>query len=266
MVPSANTPRPISSRRGVADASGSRFAGELSELYDLVPKALRGYFDLQDRLASIIAERYVKPVVIDIGLGTGITTQTIVARNPGCLVRAVENEGSMLDQARLRLKLEIAIGSVEVHDGDALTYLRQLESNSVDVVASAYTIHNLTATYRAELEFQIFKVLRPGGLFVNNDKFAADDRGEYVKELAEQIVRFDVLKDLGFDDLRKLWIQHEIEDQEPERIMWTGDALKRLGSVGFLNASIVERIGQYAIVTAVKPRIVERSTGSYSAR
>lgn len=232
-----------------------RFAGTISQYYDWIPQALPGYYDLQHALARLIAERYIEPVVVDVGLGTGITTKAIIERNPGCVVKGVDSESLMLDQARSNLRAEVTRGAVEIYHGDALVYLRTLLAGSVDVVASAYTIHNCSKIWRVQLKSEIFRTLRPGGMFVNNDKYATSDRQEYVREVTNQIIRYDILKEQGRDDLRRLWIEHEIEDQDPERIMWTHEALDQLRIAGFSEVSLVERLGQYAIVTAFKPNV-----------
>jgi len=239
-----------------------RFQGAISQEYDFVPQAVPSYFELQDRLASRIAAQYSHPVVVDIGLGTGITSQAIIAKNPGCVVRGVDSERSMTDQARSNLELDVARGAIEIHESDALDYLGTLPDASVDVVASAYTMHNCLKSYRVLVEAEMLRVLVPGGMFINNDKYAVDDRSEYLRELTDQIIRYDVLREVGRDHLRRIWIEHEVEDQLPERIMWTREALDQLRSIGFEGVSLVERIGQYAIMTAYKPRPDGRSTGA----
>jgi ubiquinone/menaquinone biosynthesis C-methylase UbiE len=168
------------------------------------------------------------------------------------MVSGVDNECTMIDQAKTSLKHEIVKGMVELHESDALDYLISIREASVDVIASSYTIHNCFRDYRALLENEIFRVLKPGGMFINNDKYTADDRQEYVRELTDQIIRYDVLREIGRDDLRRIWIEHEMEYQVPERIMWTAESLNQLKSVGFMNILLVERIGQYAIMTAYK--------------
>jgi tRNA (cmo5U34)-methyltransferase len=230
-----------------------RFEGAISLDYDLVIQALPFYFVLQNNLGSRIAAKYTNPTVVDIGVGTGLTTRAIVANNPDCFVRGVDNERTMTEQARSNLESDVAAGRVEVVESDALDYLRNLQTASVDVIASSYTIHNLLRDYGARLEIESFRVLRPAGMFINNDKYASDDRQEYVSELAKQILRYDVLKEMGREDLRRIWIEHEIEDQVPERIMWTGQAIQQLRSTGFVSVSLVERAEQYAIVNAFKP-------------
>jgi ubiquinone/menaquinone biosynthesis C-methylase UbiE len=230
----------------------NRFQGTISKDYDLVILALPFYDESQNKLAEVIADHYASPVVLDIGLGTGLTTRAIVQRNPQCVVMGVDNELLMIEQARNNLSSEVKRGSVQVHYSDALTYIQSLPDASVDVVASSYTIHNCPEEYRVLLGADIFRVLKPGGMFINNDKYGAEDRREYVKEMAEQIFRYDVLRDKGRDDLRRLWIEHEIEDGLPERIMWLGESLEQLKTVGFVNIRVVKRVGQYAIVAACK--------------
>ena len=230
-----------------------RFEGKISLDYHLVPGAVPYYYELQDALASVISRLFRKAIVVDIGIGTGITTKAIIEKNPSCVVRGVDSEHSMIKQAQSNLEAEVERGSVEVYCSDALDYLRGLADASIEAVASSYTLHNCLKNYRERLEREIFRVLRPRGVFVNNDKYAADDKQEYLKELTDQIIRYDVLKEQGRDDLRRIWIEHELEDQDPERVMWTCQALGHLESIGFSEVSLVERIGQYAIVTARKP-------------
>lgn len=230
----------------------NRFKGTISKDYDLVILALPFYDESQNTLADIIAVHYSSPVVVDIGLGTGLTTQAIIRRNPQCVVMGVDNEPLMIEQARNNLRSEVGRGSVQVHHNDALAYLQSLPDASVDVVASSYTIHNCPEEYRMVLGVNIFRVLRPGGMFINNDKYATEDRREYVREMTEQIIRYDVLREKGRDDLRRLWIEHEIEDGLPERIMWLGESLEQLKTAGFVNIQVLKRLGQYAIITACK--------------
>jgi tRNA (cmo5U34)-methyltransferase len=236
-----------------------RFKGLISRDYDLVILALPFYFESQNMLADVIAAQYTTPVIVDIGLGTGLTTRAIIEKNPQCVVKGVDDERMMIEQAEINLRFEVERGSVQVYYSDALDYLRSLPNASVDVVASSYTIHNCPGDYRVHLEADIFRVLKFGGMFINNDKYATEERQEYVREITEQIIRYDVLRDKGRHDLRRIWIEHEMEDGLPERIMWMGESLEQLKNTGFANIRVVKRIGQYAIVTAYKSGSIDSS-------
>ncbi|HEV7404517.1 MAG TPA: class I SAM-dependent methyltransferase [Chthoniobacteraceae bacterium] len=229
-----------------------RFEGILSRAYDLVAPAVLGYHAFEDKLAERVATEYVTPLILDFGVGTGITARALLERNPGCRVLGVDNEAEMIHQALSNLGAEVAMGTVEVHYEDGLEYLSGLADGSIDVVASAFTLHNCLRQYGHAVEEEFFRILRPGGLFINVDKYAADDGREYVRELTEQILRYDVLKESGGEELRRAWIAHEIEDQMPERIMWARSSLERLGAIGFHDVTLSQRLAQYAIVAGYK--------------
>jgi ubiquinone/menaquinone biosynthesis C-methylase UbiE len=198
--------------------------------------------------------------VVDIGLGTGGTTKAILARCPEACVTGIDNESSMIAIALDGLSLHLDTRSVSICESDALDALECLPAESVDVVASALTFHNWPDSYRAQVEHEVLRILAPGGLLVNNDKYAADDPKEYSREIANSILCFDVLNSMGLYELRGALIEHEIEDQAPERIMWTGAALKRLEAIGFKRVSLLWRRGQHAAVAAFKPGEFRQAT------
>jgi SAM-dependent methyltransferase len=232
-----------------------RFQGKICEDYGLVPLGFPNYHRLQELLAREIAARYIAPLVVDVGVGTGVTASTIIAHCSGSTVLGVDHEDTMLRQANINLAPEIAAGRVQINHGDAIDFLQHLAPGSVNVVASSFTIHNCNDDYRAVLEQAIFAALAPDGMFINSDKYASDDREEWVREIATTILGYDVLIPMGHTDLRRVWIEHEIGDQEPERILWTQSALRRLTDIGFQAAQVIHRLGQYAIVTAFKSSV-----------
>ena len=231
-----------------------RFQGKISSEYDLLPQCVPGYFELQESLAKWISKQFDSPTIIDIGLGTGITTQIILKKNPNSKVIGVDSEKIMVLQSKRNLKKEIDSGKVTIVQSDALDYLRTLELGSVDVIASSYTIHNCEDSYREKLVKEMFRVLRPGGMFINNDKYAVDNYEEYIKSLVEQICRYKILADAGREDLQYDWTKHEIEDQDPIRIMCVKKSVLQLKNKGFSGIKIVERVGQYAILVALKQK------------
>ncbi len=227
-----------------------RFDGLIGSKYDLIPLVVPSFLELEESLALRINKEYSRPRVLDIGVGTGFTTKAILSANPDATVIGVDSDSGMLAQARSKLSEYLVSGQVELVHSNALAFFRGLGDRSCEVVASAYTLHNNTDVFRADLEREIVRVLSLDGLFINLDKYAADDKDEYLSELTDQIFRYDGLTSVADQELTRLWVRHELEDQMADRILWTGDALKRLRAVGFHDAKVVERIGQYAIVAA----------------
>lgn len=230
-----------------------RFGGVVSENYHLIDTWLPDYNEIQDRVATIIASRFRAPSVIDIGVGTGGTSKAILVRCPEASIVGIDNESSMVAMARRHLSRQLEAGSIRIFEADALDALASFPTSSTDSVASALTLHNWPYSYRAQVEREIFRVLVPGGMLINTDKYAADNHEEYVQGIANAILCFDTLISMNLPDLRRVLIEHEIEDQAPERIMWTGPSLQHLASFGFERVSLQWRQGQHATVVAFKP-------------
>lgn len=234
-----------------------RFAGRLTEEYDLVDAAVLDYEGQQERLATQVARYWQGGAVVEIGTGTGRTASAILSAVPVSRFIAIDHEPAMLPQARKRLSEHVNSSRVDFRQQDAIKALQCLPRGSVDIVASCFTLHNCERDYRTLVIEAVFRVLRPGGVFINNDKYAADDEEEYIRELSEQMLRYDALLSHGDSELRALWIRHELEDQLPSRIMRTGEAVAELRQVGFVDVSIVSRTGQYGLLVARKSRDME---------
>ena len=72
-------------------------------------------------------------------------------------------------------------------EADALGFLRGLPDASLDVVSSNYAVHNFLDDYRREFLTEIFRVLKPGGLFVNGDRYAMDDRAAHLSATQAEV-------------------------------------------------------------------------------
>ncbi|HEY0907769.1 MAG TPA: class I SAM-dependent methyltransferase [Candidatus Paceibacterota bacterium] len=235
-----------------------RFAHTLGEEYELLLKSMPHYSEVQWRIGQIIGKRFEgKPVskvkVLEIGCGTGITTRAIL----GCDVRteiwAVDNEKVMLEQARAMVKGLRAQSRVHFEQHDILVFLGTVPDSYFDVVASAWVLHNFENGLREEIMKEIYRVLKPGGLFVNGDKYAHDDLAERASRLAEQIRRFDVYDGMGRSDYKAEWIAHYVQDERPEVIWIEGEAKKQMHRLGFEMVGPIYRCLMEAVMVGTKP-------------
>jgi len=103
------------------------------------------------------------------GMGDGAITK-ILLQDAKLDVTGIDNEPKMIEQARKALRASIASGRLTVVLDDALHYLAARPQHSLDIVASGYVLHNLTANYRERLYDEIWRVLAPAGLLINADK------------------------------------------------------------------------------------------------
>ena len=93
----------------------------------------------------------------------------------------------MQNQAKQNLKVWLDLGRVTFEQQDALTALQSMPSDSADVVASAYTLHNFLIDYRKKVVDEIYRVLKPGGRFINGDRYALDDISRHTRITQEEV-------------------------------------------------------------------------------
>jgi len=243
----------------VAAALGERrFAGKLSADYPLW-RIARPFLDevheaFAKELRGFTKGRSNSLRVLDIGMGMGDGAITkILLQDAKLDVTGIDNEPKMIEQARKVLMTSIASGRLTVVLDDVLHYLAARPQHSLDIVASGYVLHNLTANYRERLYDEIWRVLAPAGLLINADKYA--QQGEAHREaLNWQLGLFsDVLGSRGQYDLLREWVLHYAEDEAADRMMPEADAIMRLELLGFPKVKIIYRKYMDAVLVARKP-------------
>lgn len=137
---------------------------------------------------------------------------------------------------------------------NALSYLKTLEDNSLDIVASVLTLHNCLSFYRNQVLEEIYRVLMPGGLLINCDKYPQNDPVEYHRALEKHISQLlDAVGASGSFELLKEVMMHELSDFSPERIIKEDDFWQRLSEIGYSNGQLIYRQNLDAVVIAHKP-------------
>ena len=160
----------------------------------------------------------------------------------------------MQEQAKQRLKQWVDEGRLTFSADDALTALQQLANDSVDIIASAYTLHNFLAHYRGQVIKEIFRVLKPNGQFINGDRYALDDIGQHTRMVQEEISQyFKVLTPIKRIDLLEQWIIHLFNDESENHVMRESVAIQQLQEAGFSAITVSHRNAINALVTAKKP-------------
>lgn len=214
-----------------------------TEMSQLVGEEVKQYASLQD-----------EPVkVIELGGGTGITTLSILLANEALSVTSIDNEPTMQSQAQDSLNQWVKEGRLKFSADDALTALKAIQSNSVDVVASAYTLHNFLYEYRIDVHQQIYRILKPGGKFINGDRYGLDDISKHTAVIQNEVAGyFKVLTQLNKLDVLEHWIIHLFSDESENHVMRESVSLEQLRSLGFTQITLSNRIEVNALVTAIK--------------
>jgi ubiquinone/menaquinone biosynthesis C-methylase UbiE len=134
--------------------------------------------------------------VLDVGAGYGVVTEEVLSAFPAARVTLQDYSQAMLDQARRRLAAHADRLSYLLCDLFDPSWPRQV-GGPFDLAVSAIVLHNLG---RREKIFAcypaIYGLLRPGGYFLNYDRFT----GGVEEHLTE-------LRAAGFGHIECTWQQ-----------------------------------------------------------
>ena len=218
----------------------SPFAAEMSRL-------------VGESVAEFCAQYSQSISVVELGGGTGITSLAILSANKQLTLLSIDNEPTMQNQAKQNLQQWVNEGRLNFSDQDVLSALQSLTNNSVDVIASAYTLHNFEANYRKQVLIEIFRALTTNGQFINGDRYALDDVSAHTRNTQNEVAGyFKVLTELNRLDALEHWIIHLFSDESENHIMRTALALQQLADAGFKQINLSHRLEVNALVIAVK--------------
>jgi ubiquinone/menaquinone biosynthesis C-methylase UbiE len=234
------------------------FSGVIGKDYDMLnlicPLATKMSHLVGETLKNYAATKSDDLTVVELGGGTGITTFALLNASENTQLLSVDNEPVMQNQAKIALAKWVESGQLAFSAHDALTALQNLPNSSVDVIASAYTLHNFEQSYRVKVVFEMFRVLKSGGIFINGDRYALDDISAHTKTTQHEIADyFRILIGENKLDLLEHWIIHLFNDESENHIMRESITLKKLYDAGFVNVEISNRAAVNALVTAQKP-------------
>lgn len=231
------------------------FTGPIGAEYDMLRLMCPNHVLLARRVGKAVGDWRPELTAlrgVEIGCGTGISTLALLAGRDGLTLTAIDSAAKMLEQARANLAKHVAAKRVEFVEADALAALRALPPSSLDIVASNYAIHNFRDAYRAAVMEEIHRVLKSGGLFINGDRYAMDDRAAHLSDTQAMVRRwFTLFREINRLDLLEDWIVHLYSDESPEHIMYFKPSLERLRAIGF-EVTVDHRDGVDTLIRAVK--------------
>jgi len=243
---------------GLEHTAEHLFEGAIAEEYDKLMLICPPAAEMSRRVGKCV-EEWTPPYpvaqlnLLEIGCGTGITTACLLASREDVLIESVDNAPAMLSQARRNLSAGLATKRLRVIENDALSHLQGIPDASIDIVASAYALHNFLQGYRQRVLEDVWRVLKPGGLFVNGDRYAVDDAAEHLKNTQEEVRGyFRVFADMKRPDLLEQWIVHLFSDESEEHLMRLKPALDAMTAIGFQNIGLHYRVGVNALISASK--------------
>lgn len=105
--------------------------------------------------------------ILDLGCGNGILARTLYTAHPGVELVLVDGSEHMLEAAHLNL------AGLPVADYQCLTFREiidgKLQTAPFDFIVSSFAIHHLYLGGKRELFAELYRMLLPGGCFLNMD-------------------------------------------------------------------------------------------------
>ena len=135
---------------------------EIDSYDETIRRFIPGYEEGLTRAAREIAG--IRPtLVLDLGAGTGALAEAMLEHEGVGVVEAIDVDAEMLDRARIRLK----------RFGARARFRRcsfEPPLPECDAVSACLALHHVPTMERKRALYEgIFRVLRPGGVFVNAD-------------------------------------------------------------------------------------------------
>ena len=193
--------------------------------YDDLCLRMHNFQLAQKRLAELIeVRRQARDIpqleLLEIGCGTGITTEFVLSGVSVAFVDAIEPDQLMVECSKKRMGNDLFKKMVRFYPDEASTFCRKArqEGRTWDCVYSGFTLHNLDRSEQQEIVTNCAAVLRPGGLFAMADYAipAGDDRIAAFKEHIDEL--FDILVPTEAFNVLRGWVTHSLDDMRESRV------------------------------------------------
>lgn len=122
-----------------------------AELHFALAQFIKKYFNKQQKV-----------VVLDLGVGTGLTSKLLRQLLPNAEFEVVDFSRRMLVSAKVKLGMR----NIRYIYGD---YAKHKFNRKYDIVVSVIGVHHQTHAGKRRLFKKIYKLLKPGGVFIFGD-------------------------------------------------------------------------------------------------
>jgi ubiquinone/menaquinone biosynthesis C-methylase UbiE len=138
---------------------------DFADGYDPIMSSDPAYRKLLSRIVETIPTTAKR--ILDLGCGTGALTKLCHLVHPDARVIGLDPATKMLEEARIRVNRP----GVSFEEGSAAN-LRSFPAGSFDAVISNFALHHLSHDDKRVCTHEVWRVLKPGGVFVYGDQHA----------------------------------------------------------------------------------------------
>lgn len=188
--------------------------------------------------------------LLDVGCGNGIITKNIRQYYPQHEYHLLDGSGAMLDEAR-KLLDGIHCTFIQSTFEDFIT--QESDDQQYDFIFSSMALHHLDWHGKSGMYAKLFRLLNPGGLFLNNDVVLP------VSERSEAW-QFQMWRDWMNENLRNQGNETGLYDGLPDSYKQKAEnkpsdlcrQLELLRTIGYRNADCFYKYGIFALFGGTK--------------
>lgn len=183
--------------------------------------------------------------VLDLGAGTGLLSEAVLARYPGVELVLLDGAEEMLARARERLPA----GSTTTVVGDLRAALPQ---GPFDAVVSALAIHHIEDSDKRALFVRVHDVLAPGGVFVNAEQVLAPT--PWLQEREREMWR-EACRAAGASEVE---IADAARRMEHDRCSEVRSQLQWMGAAGLHDCDCLFKHLHFAVLAGWRPLVASQ--------
>ncbi len=155
---------------------GDQFHFHPDSYLELVRSEVPAYDRLQDEVCSA-ASRLQPRSILDLGAGTGVTSQRVLAAYPDARLIGIDESEAMLEHARRVIPAgDFRVARLE----------EPLPDGPFDLVISALAVHHLDGPGKAGLFRRVAAAMTPGGRLVVGDVVVPEDPADVIAPLDDE--------------------------------------------------------------------------------
>jgi len=213
----------------------------IAESYDSERKALIPCFDdFYSVIVELAETKNKKAKILDIGAGTGLLTQLMLAKYPRARCTLIDISEDMIKIAKKRLAGYKNIKYI-VHDYEDYDFTEKF-----DIIVSSLSIHHLPDVCKAGLYDKAFTLLNDMGVFINGDQFSAPTH------FNEKIYQNNWIKKIESSNLtaeQKTGAYNRMKLDKPAGI---NDNITWLANAGFKSADVYYKYYNFGVIAGRK--------------
>lgn len=210
---------------------------EVSDEYDGQRRNLIPCFeDFYRTLTALASVDNSIPQILDIGAGTGLCSHFLLKKYPDAKLTLIDLSDQMLEIARKRFAKHTSVQYI------AQDYTQYEFSKQYDIIVSALSIHHITSDQKETLYAKIFRILKPGGVFVNADQVLGQT------DFLENLYTVDWRRKIEASGLCREELDAAYERIKLDKMSSLSDQLTWLQKAGFTDVDCVYKYFNFAVL------------------